>query len=104
MKGHPRFLALLEQMKATHIAKGSDYSNPSDILSNLRECEEIGVPAWLGVVIRMCDKFERIKQLSRKQASGEGPAVANEAMEDTLIDAASYCLLTIVLREESKGV
>lgn len=101
MAGHPRFLELLEQMKATHVAKGSDYSRPEDILSNLRVCEEFGVPAWEGCLVRLSDKFERLKQLARKRKIGEGPAVKAERMEDTLVDTASYALLMLILLESA---
>lgn len=104
MSGHPRFHELLAQMAATHIAKGADYSSPEDILSNLRSSEAVGVPAWLGAMIRMSDKFERIRNLARKMAkdSGAAPAVADETIEDTLIDLASYALLVRILLEDAK--
>ena len=102
-RGHPVFLALLDEMAATHAAKGGDYSKPEDILSNLRVCEQMGVPDWVGVMVRLSDKFERLKNLARKEQAGEGPSVTTEKMEDTLIDAASYCLLAIVLRREKAG-
>lgn len=100
--GHPVFLELMDRMRATHIAKGADYSNPSDILSNLRVCEQFGVPPHMGVLVRMSDKFERLKNLVLKEQKGEGPAVANESLEDTLEDLANYALLMIIVRRESK--
>lgn len=100
-KGHPVFLQLLAEVENTHIAKGSDYSKPEDILSNLRVCEEFGVPAHVGILVRLSDKFERIKNLIRKEQEGLTPAV-NESIEDTLMDAANYCLLMVVSRRERK--
>lgn len=103
-KGHPRFLQLLDQIRDTHVKKGSDYSSETDILSNLRVCEQFGVPAWLGALTRLSDKFERLKQLANKRQRGQGPAVKDESMADTLVDAASYSLLTLILLEEEGAV
>lgn len=101
-KGHPRFHELLAEMAKTHVAKGSDYSNPDDILSNLRTCEQIGVPAWKGALVRLLDKVERIKNLARKEDASENPAVSDESFEDSLMDLGSYSLLVRILREQRK--
>lgn len=98
--GHPRFLDLLRRVEEMHVAKGADYSRPEDILSNLRVCEQMGVPAWIGVLVRLSDKFERVKNLARKLQAGEAAAVKNESIIDTLMDAAAYCLLAVILIEE----
>ena len=100
--GHPRFHELLEAMRAMHVAKGGDYSRPEDTLSNLRVCEQMGIAPWLGVLVRLSDKFERIKNLARKAQVGEAATVADERIEDTLLDAAAYCLLAIIIRGEAK--
>lgn len=42
--------------------------------------------------IRLADKFERFKTLSR----GEKQKVSDESLEDTLIDLANYAIMTIV--------
>jgi hypothetical protein len=98
--GHPRFHELINEMRAMHVAKGSDYSRPEDILSNLRVCEQMGVPAWVGVLVRLSDKFERVKNLARKSQAGEEAAVKDESVIDTLKDASAYCLLAVILLEE----
>ena len=101
VKGHPGFLALLDEMRQTHIKKGTDYSNPDDILANLRGCESLGVPSWMGVMVRIGDKFARITNMARKKWMGQGgPAVKDESIRDTLLDLASYALLAIILMFE----
>ena len=97
-RGHPRFFALLDEMAEIHSRKNSDYAKSEDPLSNLKECEKLGVPAYMGTLIRMTDKFSRITQLS----NGKKPAVNDEAIEDTLKDLAAYSLLAIILFEENK--
>lgn len=98
--GHPRFYELLEAMRKTHEVKGADYSRPDDILSNLRGSEQMGIPAWIGVVLRLSDKFERIKNLARKLQAGEVAAVKDETVVDTMMDASNYFLLAVILFEE----
>ena len=96
--GHHRFYELLLQIAELHANKNHDYATDGDPLSNLRECERFGVPAWKGSLVRITDKFSRITQL----AGGKQAKIKEENMVDTLSDMAVYCLLTIVLLEEQK--
>ena len=97
-KGHPRFYELLEQIADLHERKNSDYAEDNDPLSNLRQCKQIGLPAWKGVIVRLMDKWDRTKRLTIK---GEA-AVKSETLTDTLMDTAVYSLLCIVLLEEAE--
>ena len=96
LPGHPEFFKLLGLMALTHARKNADYSGIEEPLKNLTACEDVGLPAWKGVVVRMIDKWARIKQLTKK-AEYYGK---DESMEDTLLDNAVYSLLCIVLRRE----
>lgn len=95
--GSPRFYELLLTIAELHSKKNHDYSQESDPLSNLRESERFGVPAWKGALVRITDKFSRIVQL----AGGKTPQIKAESITDTLIDMAIYSLLTIVLFEQA---
>lgn len=94
-KGHPRFYELVDQIVKTHDAKNSNYAKDNDPLSNFRECEAFGIPAHIGTMVRMSDKWSRLVQLT----SGKKDAVG-ENIKDTLMDLAVYCLLEVVLIEE----
>lgn len=96
--GHPMFYQLLAQMRAIHDAKNADYAghHQADPLRNFRACEEFGIPAWQGVLTRMSDKWMRICNLARNGTA----AVADESMEDTLLDLANYSLLCVILRRQ----
>ena len=94
LKQEDRFTQLLHQLKKLHDKKSHDYAKNEDPLSNLRECEKMGVPAWVGVLIRMGDKISRLQQLTRKK-----PKV-KESIRDNLMDIAVYSLLAIILYEE----
>lgn len=91
--GHPRFYQLLEELADLHSRKNHDYARADDPLSNFRQCEAFGVPAWLGVLVRMSDKWSRIQQLAG------GKMAQNESLQDSLRDLAVYSLLALVLTE-----
>lgn len=99
-KGHPKFYEILKELEELHAVKNSDYSEANDPLSNLKMSEQIGIPGYVGNFIRMGDKWSRLVQLMKKKQQGEGPAVKNESMKDTLRDLAIYCMLEMILIEE----
>ncbi len=96
--GHPRFYELLQQMADLHSRKNHDYAG-DDPLSNLRASEEIDIPAWKGILIRLMDKWGRLKTFA-KTGSFE---VKDESVNDTLMDNAVYSLLCIIVLEEAKA-
>jgi hypothetical protein len=98
LKGHPRFYELLKQIAQLHSDKNADYATDQEPLSNLRACEEINIPAWQGTIVRMMDKWDRIKKLTVKGKA----TVENESIKDTLMDNAVYSLLCIILIEEQE--
>lgn len=77
--------ALCDQLHAIYVAKNKDYG---DSFSSIRE----EFPN--AVLVRLSDKFQRIKTLMLK---GCGPEV-DESIEDTLIDLANYALMEVVAR------
>lgn len=95
LNGHPRFRKLLKEMQRIHETKNSDYSEADIPLSNFRLSEKFGVEPYLGVLIRISDKYSRICQLVKNKKSK-----VDEKIEDTLIDMANYCLLMVILYEE----
>lgn len=94
-----RFKELLEQMEGIRASKNADYATEEDSMSNFRACEQMGIPAYKGVLIRLTDKFSRIIRLSSRDGVHE---VKDESITDTLLDMAIYCLLCIILFEEWK--
>jgi len=97
--GHPLFHKLIDTMRDIHNRKNADYGAGKQ-LGNFMEAEDFGVEAWRGALVRLSDKYSRIKSLAnRLNQEGE---VKNESFEDTLIDLANYALLTIVLYKERK--
>jgi hypothetical protein len=95
------YLDLLEEMAVLHVKKSMGYSGESqDVWANFRSAEELGVPAYKGVLIRWLDKVARIKNLVANPAND---VLEDESLEDTLMDAASYALIALSLLHEAKG-
>lgn len=98
--GHPDFYKLLEQMADLHSRKNHDYAGENDPLKNLRACERLNLEPFLGVLVRLQDKWSRLEEFVN---SGQ-LMVKDESVIDTLMDNAVYSLLAIILyREQQKG-
>ncbi len=97
MAGHPEYLKLLDEMRALHVKKAADYGAGKDPLANCRASTELGVPAWIGTMIRAMDKVTRIKSFI---ANGK---LENESVEDSLKDLAAYSLIALVLFRETQS-
>jgi hypothetical protein len=92
--GDPRFLKILEEIAELHARKQRDYGTKGDPFANVRASEQLGIPAWLGAVLRANDKMKRI------QAFAQNGNLANESLEDSLMDLATYMIIATVLYRE----
>ena len=79
---------ILNNLEDTYKRKNSDYGN-----SVGDTYEKFGDISFL---TRITDKYNRILSLADKGECGE---VKDEALEDTILDLANYCLLWLVERE-----
>ena len=98
--GSRRYLALLDEMRALHVAKAAGYAgadNP-DVWANFREAERWGSTALDGCLIRLGDKFRRAQNLHRSPTNDQ----VNEPLRETLMDLAAYALIAICLDEEQR--
>lgn len=77
--------ALCDQLHAIYVAKNKDYGDSFNLLR-----EEFPN----AVLVRLSDKFQRVKTLMLKGGSPE----VDESIEDTLIDLANYALMEVVAR------
>ena len=99
--GHPDFYKLLDQMAELHSQKNHDYAGTSDPLKNLRACTRLELDPFMGVMVRLQDKWSRIEEFVKSKTL----LVKNESVEDTLMDNAVYSLLAIILlREREKDI
>ena len=89
------FEEILNEMRALHDKKQEDYGSSSDPFANVRASEQFGIPGWLGAVMRANDKMSRLKSFAEKVV------LANEPLEDSLIDLANYAVIALVLYREA---
>ena len=88
-KSHPMFNTLIDQIKDTHERKNHDYGN-----SFAKSMDEFGMSA---AAIRLTDKLSRFKSLIKSEAQ-----VKDESIEDTLLDMATYAIMTVEYLKERK--
>lgn len=75
---------ILNEIRQLHNRKNADYGDSFD-----KTLDEFGLVAS---ATRMSDKFNRFKSLIKNQNPAQ---VQDEKIEDTLIDLASYAIMTI---------
>lgn len=81
---------LCDQLNDIYSCKNADYG---DSFAKVRK----EVPN--AIFVRLMDKIERIKTLL---LNGERLQVADEKVDDTLLDLANYCLMEVVERRNEK--
>lgn len=96
--GHPRFYEMLEAMAELHSRKNHDYAGTSDPLKNLRACKRLELDPFMGVMVRLQDKWSRLEEFVKSGTL----MVKNESVKDTLMDNAVYSILAIILYEEQE--
>jgi len=77
----------LEDCLALMDKKNNDYADPKDALSNFREFGSFGV------IVRMGDKWNRIKNITKNQKVD----VKDESIQDSLMDMINYCVICLVM-------
>jgi nitrogen regulatory protein PII-like uncharacterized protein len=93
-------MELTDKMKDIHIRKNAGYAGDCpDAFKNFRESEDFEVSAFKGCMVRMSDKWSRIKSLSKNPKND----MVGESIKDTLIDLANYSIIAICLYEEEEA-
>ena len=80
-----RFAAIVERMKETYRRKNAAYGDSFGI-----SVEKYG---YISALTRMSDKWNRLETLMLNKVSNE---VDDERLEDTLLDLACYCVMTLI--------
>ena len=96
MAGDAKYLELLDKLRQLHLDKAADYGTAADPLDNLRASVELGIEPWVGCMLRLRDKWQRVKSLLVNKS------LKNESIEDNLMDMAAYALLALRLKSEEK--
>jgi hypothetical protein len=80
--------------------KNADYTaGVDDAFANFRMAEEIGMTPLHGLVLRMGDKWQRVKSYMK----GGNLQVEGEGIEDAFRDMIGYSVLAIGILTEMKG-
>lgn len=96
--GHPMFYEMLVEMAELHSRKNHDYAGDKDPLSNLRSCERLGLEPWMGVLVRLQDKWSRLENFVERREL----KVKDESVVDTALDNSVYSLLFCILYKEAQ--
>lgn len=105
MERHPKsqeFHDLLKVMGDLHDRKQKDYGRDDDPFRNVRNSAEFGVPAWVGCMMRANDKMARIQGAAQQLLESSGIHMANESLEDSLLDLAVYSIIGLILYREEQ--
>lgn len=100
--GSYKFLEILDRLETLHRQKQNDYGQDGDPYANVRASEGFGMPAWLGVAVRMQDKMKRLQTAGTQYIKQGGVSLSNESLEDTFLDLAVYAIIGLVMLEEEK--
>ena len=91
-------LSILDNMQSVYEAKDNDYSATGLPMGNLRKCEDAGIDAWQGCLVRIGDKMSRLENFLKEKEY----LILSEKAEDTVIDLANYAILMSCLIQEIK--
>lgn len=92
---------LADKMKEIIRSKNEDYAGHGEAFTNFNQIELITkgmISREMGTVVRMTDKLSRVVRLLNAENQ-----VADEKIEDTLMDLANYSMLLIIMLKEKKN-
>lgn len=88
------FEQIVYEVLEMHRRKNQDYGRTNDPYSNVRASEAFGIPGWVGALTRQQDKTRRLQKYVT-----EGN-LANESVEDSLLDSIVYGIIALALWRE----
>ena len=88
------FDQIINEMREMHLKKRTDYGRTDDPYANVRASEAFGIPGWVGALTRQQDKTRRLQKFVT-----EGN-LANESVEDSLLDSIVYGVIALALWRE----
>lgn len=86
-----QFMDITTNMAKTYAAKNHDYGNSFE-----QSCNKFGI---IAAIVRMSDKMNRLESLAVKRAE-----VKDESIKDTLLDLASYSVITFMWLDKTSKV
>lgn len=83
-------VSLTDKARETMKAKNKDYATDTDVFRNFR------LFGGLGILVRLSDKLARLRSFEENDSF----AVADEKLEDTIMDLINYGVLYYALKHE----
>lgn len=99
LKLNPALYNLFHRAAGIIVKKNHDYAGEDDFYRNFRRVENLGIKAWIGIAVRLEDKFARIENYVKTGTY----FVSDESFDDTVIDMANYLLLMLGVYQEDKN-
>lgn len=99
------FLAHIEQTFAQCLdiaeTKNRDYAGDHDPFNNFNRVQSFNIcTVEQGILVRLTDKIARVSNLI---SSGRDPAVVDESIDDTILDAINYLAILRAYRANKEG-
>jgi hypothetical protein len=82
-----------DKAREVQVAKNHDYAHEGDIFRNFRRY------GTFGVLVRLSDKLARLDSFEENKTF----AVADEKLEDTIIDIINYATIYLAMKQEGKA-
>jgi len=93
---NPEIEAVFKECADLCDTKNDDYASKEDFYANFRLVEEIGLPMWVGVLIRFLDKYSRLRGFVSRYIKTGKMEVRHESIEDTFKDGINYLAIGLV--------
>lgn len=89
-----RHLEIVKDLNQLYDSKGHDYGD-----SFGETYHKLGI---ISAITRISDKYNRLVSLATKPE--EERKVKDESIQDTLLDMANYCIMTVIEMEDEKNL
>lgn len=104
LSGHPRYYALLDELRQLHHDKNRAYGTAEDPFKNFTNGKDYGLTKVQMIVARLADKISRFQNDARRDfAAIPGMGQDNETPEMTYRDIASLFLILSLTLEERRA-
>lgn len=97
---HDPFADIAAELVIVHDRKGKDYGTGEDPYANVRSAVDFGLPAWIGVLIRMNDKMRRGMAASQQYLETGTVQLEHEGLIDIANDFAVYGIILRIMIED----
>lgn len=94
------FADIARELIEIHDRKGKDYGSSTDPYTNVRMSEGFGIPAWIGVGVRMNDKMKRLQTASQQYLESGQVRLQHEGLLDIANDFAVYGIILRIMIQE----